>query len=366
MPDFSILGSLMNDLHQEFVRLYYLMLPVFFALAVAVAWFKNPMGGPEFLDIIKRAIIATILLVAFPDISQSILWVADGITEKIDNLNSLDTFIRMAQEKSESYTFSVTSVVLAFDDLLIATLSFLSYLVLYIARYLTIAMYHFFWIFFMVSAPLLLLFNMFEGTQQITKNLFKGMIEVASWKIVWAILGAMLTALSVGEGYRAEGSYIVLIVLNFIIACAMLMTPMMVSSISGKGLQSMSTTLGASAVAAMVATPARAAQVKNMGREFLNDGMFFMNKGKGLMNNLNQFGFSGSRGSAGGSSAKRSAPIDAETTRIPRQPRYYGPTTNAITYNPPAIEGGSNRALPPPQPKGLPPSQQKRLPPPKN
>ena len=177
----------------------------------------------------------------------------------------------MAQEKSESYTFSVTSVVLAFDDLLIATLSFLSYLVLYIARYLTIAMYHFFWIFFMVSAPLLLLFNMFEGTQQITKNLFKGMIEVASWKIVWAILGSMLTALSVGEGYRAEGSYIVLIVLNFIIACAMLMTPMMVSSISGKGLQSMSTTLGASAVAAMVATPARAAQVKGIGRGVLND-----------------------------------------------------------------------------------------------
>lgn len=342
MPDFSLLGSLMVDLHQEFVKIYYLMLPVFFALAVVVAWFKNPTGSPEFLDIIKRAVVATILLAAFPDISKAILWIADGITERIDSVNSLDTMIRMAQEKSESYTFSVTSVILQFNDLLVATLSFLSYLVLYIARYLTIAMYHFFWTFFMVAAPLLLLFNLFEGTKQITVNLFKGMIEVACWKIVWAILGAMLTALSFGDAYQAgNDGYIVLIVMNFVIAVAMLMTPMMVSSIAGKGLQSMSSALGASAVAAMAATPAKAAQVGRMGR--------------GFMNQFSGMNFVGSRGSMG-SSAKRSEPTYYETTRIPKQPRYYGPTSNAITYKAPAIEGGNNRSLPPPQPKLLPPT----------
>lgn len=198
--------------------------------------------------------------------SRSILFVADGITEKIDKINSLDTMIRMAQEKSESYTFSMTSIILQFNDLIIAALSFLSYLILYIARYLTIAMYHFFWIFFMVSAPLLLLFNSFEGTQQITKNLFKGMIEVACWKIVWAILGAMLTALSFGDAYRAEGSYLVLIVMNFVIAIAMLMTPMMVRSIVGSGVQAMSSTIGAASVAAMAAAPAKAAMVGRTSR----------------------------------------------------------------------------------------------------
>lgn len=277
MPDFALLGSLMRDLHQEFVRMYYLMLPVFFALAVVLAWVKSPTGSPEFLDIIKRAIVATVLLVAFPDISKAILFVADGITERIDSLNSLDTMIRMAQEKSESYTFSVTSVILQFNDLIIATLSFLSYLILYIARYLTIAMYHFFWIFFMVSAPLLLLFNLFEGTQQITKNLFKGMIEVACWKIVWAILGAMLTALSLGDAYRAEGNYLVLIVMNFVIACAMLMTPMMVKSIVGSGVQSMSSSIGAAAVAAIAAGPGKAAASVRTSREFVNDPKGFVN-----------------------------------------------------------------------------------------
>jgi hypothetical protein len=277
MPQFDLLGTLMRDLHQEFVNMYYMLLPVFFALAVVVAWFKSPSGSPEFLDILKRAIVATILLVAFPDISKAILAIANGITEKIDHVNSLDTMIRMAQEKSEGYSLSVTSIILQFNDLIIATLSFLSYLVLYIARYLTIAMYHFFWIFFMISAPLLLLFNIFEGTQQITKNLFKGMIEVACWKIVWAILGAMLTALSFGDAYKAEGNYLTLIVMNFLIAVAMLMTPMMVKSIVGSGLQSMSSSIGAATVTAMAAAPARAATAVKTSRTALNTTGDFIN-----------------------------------------------------------------------------------------
>lgn len=263
MPNFDLLGTLMRDLHQEFVRMYYLMLPVFFALSVVMTWFKSPQGSPDFIDIIKRAVISTLLLVAFPDISKAIIFIADGIAERIDHLNSLDAIIRMAQEKSQNYSFSPTSILLQFNDLLIATLSFLSYLVLYVARYLTIAMYHFFWIFFMISAPLLLLFNMFASTAQITQNLFKGMIEVACWKIVWAILGAMLAALSFGDAYRAEGAYLTLIVMNFVIAIAMLMTPMMVRSLVGSGLQSMSSNIGATSVAAMAAGPARLVKARN-------------------------------------------------------------------------------------------------------
>lgn len=267
MPQFDLLGSLMRDLHQEFVRIYYLMLPVFFALSVAIAWFRTPQGGVEFLDTLKRAVIATVLLVAFPDISRAIIFVADGIAEKIDSLNSIDTIIRMAQEKSQGYSLSPTSILLQFDDLIIACLSFASYLVLYIARYLTIAMYHFFWVFYMVSAPLLLLFNLFPGTSQITSNLFKGMIEVACWKIVWAILGAMLASLSFGEMYRSQGSYVELIVMNFVIAIAMLATPMVVRSLVSSGLQSMSSTLGPATVATMIAAPARAAFVLKTAKD---------------------------------------------------------------------------------------------------
>ena len=186
MPQFELLGPLMDELHREFVRMYYLLLPVFFLVAVALRWFRSPSGSPDFLDILKRAVVSTLLLVAFPDISRAIIEIADSIALRIDKVNGIDNVLKMAEQKSESYTMSASSLLLQFNDLIIASLSIFSYIILYVARYLTIAMYHFFWLFFMVTSPLLILFHMFEGTSQITKNLFSGMIEVACWKIVWA------------------------------------------------------------------------------------------------------------------------------------------------------------------------------------
>lgn len=276
MPQFELLGSLMRDMHQEFVRLYYLMLPVFFALSITMAWFRAPGAGFDFVDTLRRAVVATLLLAAFPDISKAIIFIADGIAERIDQMNNLDVIIRMAQEKSQGYSLSVKSILLQFDDLIIAGLSFISYLVLYVARYLTLAMYHFFWLFYMITAPLLLLFNLFPGTSQITKNLFKGMIEVASWKIVWAILGAMLSALSFGDMYRSEGSYVELMVMNFVIAIAMLATPMLVRSLVNGGLESMSSTIGPASVAAMVAAPARAVSMYGATKSGMSSGANFV------------------------------------------------------------------------------------------
>jgi hypothetical protein len=266
MPDFNMMGSLMKDLHHEFVRMYYLMLPLFFALSIAITWMKSPSGTPEFIDVLKRAVLSTLLLAAFPEISQAIIFIADGIAEKIDAMNNLDKVIQMAKEKSENYSGSASSILLGFNDLLIAVLTFLSFLILYIARYLMIAMYHFFWVFYMVSAPLLMLFNLFPATGNVTANLFRGMIEVACWKIVWAILGAMLASLAFGDAYMTEGSYVTMIVMNFVIAIAMIATPLFVKSIGSQGAQAMSSGIGQQAVAAMAAVPTKGMSIAAKGK----------------------------------------------------------------------------------------------------
>lgn len=257
MPDFNLMGSLMRDLHQEFVRMYYQMLPVFFCLSIAVTWLRSPGNSLDFVDVLKRAMISTLLLAAFPEISQAIIFVADGIAEKIDSMNTLDAVIQMAKEKSESYPAGSASILLGFNDLLMAVLTFLSFLILFIARYLMIAMYHFFWVFYMVSAPLLLLFNLFPATGNITANLFRGMIEVACWKIVWAILGAMLASLAFGDAYKTEGAYVTIVVMNFVIAIAMLATPLFVKSLGSQGAQAMSSGIGQQAAAAIAAVPTK-------------------------------------------------------------------------------------------------------------
>ncbi len=270
IKNLEVLGPLMRNLFSEFSQLYYILLPLFFVLAVVHAWFANPQGGPEFLGILKRAIIATILLVAFPEITEAILMLANGIADKIDKYAGLDAFMLMAEKKSRSYSMSVTSVLLQFNDLLIATLSFLSYIVLYFARSITFAMYYFFWVFYSIVAPMALLLMLFPSTTRIAGNLFKGMIEVACWKIVWSILGAMLTALAFGDAYQIEGGYVTLMVMNFVIAVAMLGTPMIVSSLVGSGLNSAAPYLGAAAVTAMASVPAKAVQLTQATRQGLN------------------------------------------------------------------------------------------------
>jgi len=266
MPDFGPLGSLMMNLHEEFVRIYYLMLPVFFALSIAVTWVRSPQGSIEFIDVLKRAIVSTLLLAAFPEISGTIIFITDGIAERIDHVNGLDNFMRMAQEKALGFTFARNVLLLSIPDLLIALLAVVSYLILYIARYLTIAMYHFYWIFYMVTAPMLLLFNLFPSTSQIAGNLFKGLVEVASWKIIWAILGSMMTAISFGDAYRAEGNYITLVVMNFVIAIAMLKTPSIVKSLSSGGFHGMAQELGSAAATTMAAVPAKGVMVAKKGQ----------------------------------------------------------------------------------------------------
>ncbi|MBS1963081.1 MAG: hypothetical protein JST04_12775 [Bdellovibrionales bacterium] len=331
MLQFEVLGSLMRDLHAEFVSMYYLLLPVFFMLAIVVAWFRSPGGTPDYLDILKRAIVATILLTAFPDISAAIVSVADAITERIDKLNSLEAFNRMAAEKVKTYPMSPITGLFMFNDLVLSILSFLSYLFVYCANYLTMALYQFFWVFFSVSAPLLLLFNLFPGTSQITANLFRGMIEVASWKIVWAILGSMLAALSFADIYSIEGSYVVLIVMNFVIAIAMLMTPMMVRSIVGGGLQHMSSALGGATIATLAALPAKAAMADKMGRSFINR-------------------FSGSGGS---SSAPGPSPGNNYGTRTMSRGEsvsFASHPANGIPYKAQALPSSEPKALPPPKP----------------
>jgi hypothetical protein len=260
IPELAVLGSLVRDLHSAMSQIYYMALPVAILLAVVMGYLSS--GGANYIDTIKRVFVATILLIAFPDISNAIISVCDGIALRIDDMSGLDTFMRMVQEKSASYSHSKNVLLLSFDDLIIAALSFCSFALIYISRYLTIAMYYFFWVLLSAISPILILFYIFPKTAHITGNLFKSLIHVASWKICWAILSAMLRSLSFGNIYATEGYYITLILLNFVIAIAMLLTPMIVKSIVGEGAHAMAETLGTGAVAAMVALPGRIAYMK--------------------------------------------------------------------------------------------------------
>lgn len=273
IANLEVLGSLVRDIHSAMTGLFYLLMPLAIVWFVVVGYFKT--GDANFPEVIKRAFVAAILLVSFPEVSNTILDICDGIALQIDSTSGLETFLRMAGEKVHSYSMAKNVLLLQFDDLFVAVLSFLSFIILYVARYLTIALYYFYWILLSALSPLMILCYIFPSTAGITKNLYQGLIEVACWKILWAVMSAMLTALSFGNIYQTQGSYITLIVLNFVIAIGLISTPILMKSLVGGGIQGTAAMLGPAAAGAMIATPMKLAALKLNAVKVLTDSALY-------------------------------------------------------------------------------------------
>jgi len=269
IPNLLVLGSLVRDIHQSLSHLFYVMLPVLIVMSVIGSYLKS--GELSFPEALKRALVAALLLASFPEVSTIILDICDGVAAKIDDMSGLETFMRMASEKLHSYATARNVLLLQFDDIFMAILSFASFIILYIARYLTIALYYFYWTLLSICSPLMILCYVFPSLSGITRNLYRGLIEVACWKILWAIQSAMLASLSFGNIYQTEGSYLTLIILNFVIAIGLLCTPMLMRSLIGDGVQGSAQIIGAAAVSAAIALPAKSMLVHKISREMLTD-----------------------------------------------------------------------------------------------
>ncbi len=259
MPNLEVLGTLVRDLYQGLSQLFYVMLPVAILFSVIFGFLKS--GEPNYPDILKRSFVAALLIVSFPEVSNFILDVCDGIASKIDDMSGLEAFMKIAQEKSLGYAAAKKVLLLKFDGFFMAILSFASFALLYIAKYLTVVLYYFYWGLLSIAAPLMILCYMFPATANITVNLYKGLIEVASWKIIWAILSAMLKSISFGFIYENEQSYLPLVAMNFIIAIALLFTPRILRSLIGEGVQSTAANIGATAVSGVLTAVAPAAKL---------------------------------------------------------------------------------------------------------
>ncbi len=101
MPNLEVLGTLVRDLYQGLSQLFYVMLPVAILFSVVFGFLRS--GEPNYPDVLKRAFVASLLIISFPEVSNFILDVCDGIAAKIDNMSGLEAFMKIAQEKSLGY-----------------------------------------------------------------------------------------------------------------------------------------------------------------------------------------------------------------------------------------------------------------------
>lgn len=205
-----------------------LLLPLFL-FSVLFAYSQDVGLGGAVVSRIKRLAVVALLLAAFPTLSSLIRDVGQEIALSIDNLSGLDELIKAASTKAKSYSVSLSTLGDFGQSIVTGLMVSFSFLLLFFARFGLVAFYHFYWLVLLVTAPLMILCHLFEATSGITRNLFKNLILVASWPIIWAILSAFLKGLPFVDFYGKDTAYATVAVMNLILVASLLLSPFLLS-----------------------------------------------------------------------------------------------------------------------------------------
>tara|TARA_B110001454_G_scaffold215953_1_gene238308 strand:- start:1788 stop:2645 length:858 start_codon:yes stop_codon:yes gene_type:complete len=243
-----------QKLHAIFQNAFFGVITLLLLIAVVLDFFKIPMGNsPGISTLVGRCLIATLLLVALPEIMNSVASITDSIAHEIGDLNNFKIVLSRMGEKLKSLAWSWTSV----KDMVILVVSFLSFFILYISVFFADAAFLYAWTLIYVFSPIILALYVLPVTAGATTAMFKSMIEISLWKIVWAAMSALLwsTALSDINNPEHQIDFLTAIVLNLMLALSVLMTPTLVRSLFSSGVSGVASGLQNTLMAATALTP---------------------------------------------------------------------------------------------------------------
>src|SRR5262249_45722207 len=124
------------------------------------------------------------------------------------------------------------------------------------------ALTHFVWTILYVCSPLMILMYVSRHTAYVTMSLYKGLIQVVIWKVLWSILGVLLLKLAAQPDVSGMEDYLMAIVMNLCIGIWMLFIPLATKSLISDGMSSVASTLAmAPAIAAGAAVKLGAAKL---------------------------------------------------------------------------------------------------------
>ncbi|RYZ82976.1 MAG: hypothetical protein EOP06_20765, partial [Proteobacteria bacterium] len=218
-----------KTLHDYFVSIFYTLAVILLLLGIITEYFKLPLGGtPGYSQLVGRALIAGILLAAYPEISNTISAVADAIAERIGSLNSIHQVLESAGAAVESQTKSWTSL----TDSLLALVSYGAYAILYVTIFFFDAAIVYCLVLCYVFSPLMIAFYILPQTAGMTAGLFRTICEIASWKIVWSVLGTLLWSTALNNFKNGgEGNFVTMLALTLMLAFSIMLTPLVVKSL---------------------------------------------------------------------------------------------------------------------------------------
>lgn len=257
MSDITWLAVEAKKIHEIFNGYFYLIITVLISLGIAIEFFKWPIGQvPQFPTLIGRALIAAILLHSYPEITNTIADVTDAIAHQLGDLNNFQLILDKMGDKVGELSWSWVS----FKETIILLISFLTFFLLYFSIHIADSFYIYVWVMLYVFSPLLIALYVLPLTASATSALFRSLIEVACWKIVWSVIATLLwsTALSQINQAGTQVSFLTAIGFNIILAGSLLLTPFVVHALASGGLAQMGKDLSSLAIGGMVLSPGRA------------------------------------------------------------------------------------------------------------
>ncbi len=255
------LPEVCNELHSEFVTLYWLMILPLTVLLIMLEFFKTEEKEPNATRVLTRAVISIVLLVSFKETINLIAFIGDGISSRIDGLTSMEEVATTLLNGFSREAPTLYKIREAF----IFLLNFISYVLAYFGIFIANALIHFVWSILYVCAPLMILCHIPESTANVCKNLYKGLLTVISWKLLWSILSILLLKLAAEQTTENSDNAINTAIINLSIALSILFIPFFSKSLIGDGLSGVAT--GIAGTAGAVALKTTKLIVKKSGKK---------------------------------------------------------------------------------------------------
>ena len=232
IEEYEKLLPVAQEIYYHTSHLSWQMLLPLFLLSVAFGYTTDLGVSGAVIIRLKRLVLVAILLVAFPTIAEFSQILGVEVARSIDDMTGIDMVLDAASKRAESYSFDLEGLLNLGSDLLIGTLVIISFVILIVARFFLLAFQHFYWFLLVALGPFLILGTLFESSSGITRGLFKSMLQVACWPVIWSVLSAFLKALPFASAYAIEANLITIVTLNLIIAVALLFSPFIVSQLA--------------------------------------------------------------------------------------------------------------------------------------
>ncbi len=278
ISDITWLATEAKKIHEIFSGYFYLVVTVLMLLGIAIEYFKWPIGGvPNFGTIVGRALIAALLLHAYPEITNTIADVTDAMATKLGDLNNFKMILDKMGDKVGELSWSWVS----FKETIMLLLSFLTFFILYFSIHIADSFYIYVWVMLYVFSPLLIALYVLPVTASATSALFRSLIEVACWKIVWSVIATLLwsSALSQINQDGTQISFLTAIGFNIILAGSLLLTPFVVHALAGSGLSTMGKDLSSLAIGGMTISPSRTVgATKSLASKTISNGKNYFSK----------------------------------------------------------------------------------------